>query len=302
MEDTPQLIVKIGFDILKKSKDYTQATVVRKLKSLGFQTSGAAFSNILNDHAGAIALKENAAGIQKLLALECSLEWDEKARKFIKIKEGKTAVVPEWSEEMAYQQQGFKFHHKGRLSTLEKTQFFSTAKEEMIEFGLTLDTFTSYFFSRNEEEFKKPIYDLLRRGVLIKCYLLDPRCNAANLYFDDRKKYYPKESEGVIKIRRALANFKMITQELDEQHGFPGKLEVFTYTRYPHQYALAIDPNSPDGKLQVSQYLYGELRARCPVVECTRLGNASLFLRYRDTLERLTKDATLITDFDQFLL
>lgn len=302
MEDTPQLIVKIGFGILKKSKGYTQATVVRKLRSLGFQTSAAAFSNVLNGHAGAIALKENAAGIQKLLSLECGMEWDARAKEFIKINEGKTSVVPEWSEEMSYQQPGFKFHHKGRLSTLEKTQFFSTAKEEMIEFGLTLDTFTGYFFSRNEEEFKKPIYDLLSRGVHVKCYLLDPRCNAAKLYFDDRKKYYPKEREGIVKIRRALANFKMILQELDEKHDFPGKMEVFTYSRIPHQYTLAIDPRSPDGKLQVSQYLYGELRARCPVVECTRAGNASLFLRYRDSLEKLTKEATLVTDFDQFLL
>ncbi len=301
MNEAHKNIIQTGFDILKQRKNYTQSAVVKKIKALGFQTAAATFSKILKSgDAGPTALMANAAGIQKLLVLECCLQWDEPAQTFVEINGCAPSEVQEWSEDMAYQQKGFKFHHKGRLTTSEKTRFFSTAKKEMIEFGLTLNTFTSYFFHRNEDEFKKPIHNLLKRGVNIKCYLLDPNCNEARLYFEDRKKFFIEEQEGLGKIRTALGNFKTILSEISEC-GFPGTMEVFTYRHIPHQYMLAIDPYTRDGKLQVSHYLFGELRANCPVIECTRNGNPSLFIRYQNSLEKLTQGAMKVTDFKQFL-
>ena len=301
MDKSQKSIIKKGFEILKQTKNYTQSTVVKKIKALGLQTAPATFSKILKDTEGTgqAAMHANAVGIKKLLELECCLQWDAISKDFIQIKNCSPTIVQEWSEQMAYQPAGFKFHHKGRLSILEKTQFFSTAKNEMIEFGLTLNTFTNYFFSRNEDEFKNPIHNLLKRGVNIKCYLLDPMCKEAMLYFEDRKKFVPKDREGISKIKNSLLNFNIILKEIAE-FGFSGKMEVFTYRRIPHQYALAIDPGSLDGKLQVSHYLYGELRARCPVIECSRSSNASLYIRYWDSLEKLTRGSVRVTDFEQY--
>ncbi|MEO1260632.1 MAG: hypothetical protein AAFZ15_17680 [Bacteroidota bacterium] len=297
MENTYRTIVIKGFDLLRQKKNYKQATVVRKIKSLGFSTSEASFSNIIKGRkAGGTALWENAEGMKKLVLAECSYQWSAPEHEFVEIP-GQQTNVPEWA---GPQQSGVVFYDKGRLDIRDKVRFFSAAREEMIEFGLTLNTFTGYFFSRREEEFKEPIHQLLKSGVNIKCFLLHPDSNEANLYFNDRKKFYIEEREGIGKIRTAMANFKIILQEL-EQLPYPGKMEVYTYRHIPHQYMLAVDKDAKNGKFHVSHYLYGELRARCPIIECERSNNPALFLRYAASLKKLMKDAQLVTDFDQFI-
>lgn len=297
---TPEPIIKQGFEILKTQKKYSQTIVVKKLKTLGFQTNPSSLSNFLKGKpVGDAALNTLSSGIQMLLKKECCLRWEDAQNDFEPIPDCTPEIVPDKSEK---EKNGIQFYKEGRLDIADKVRFFSTAQKEMIEFGLTLNTFTGYFFRRRPDEFKLPIYRLLERGVNIKCYLLDPNCNEARLFFEDRKNYYVEEGEGTDKIRRTLMRFKTILKEIEE-YGFEGKMEVYTYKHIPCQYTMVIDKDdSSKGKLQLSHYLYGELRSHCPVLECHRKDNTSLFMLYCSSLQKLIKGAKKVTDFDKYAI
>lgn len=299
MSNTKHTIIIEGVKLLKEDKNYKQSIIVKKLKALTYKTSEAALSKILKGKQpiGEDSLYNNAKGIQELLKMECCLEWDTKNGVYVKMPDCTPTEVPEWA---GVKTSGVTFYEEGRMALEEKVQFFSTTQKEMIEFGLTLNSFTGYFFQRKEAEFKMPIYDLLKRGVHIKCYLLDPESNEARLYFNDREKFYTEAREGIGKIKTALANFKKILEDI-ELMSFAGKMEVYTYKHIPHQYMLALDKDLPAGKLHISHYLYGELRSNCPVIACYRKDNPVLYRRYTSSLSRLMKDAILVTDFDRYV-
>ena len=297
MAASPKTIIKKGFLILKTQKQYNQLKVVNKLKALKFKSSTASLNNILNDkRAGESTLDTHSEGIQKFIKQECCLRWEESKNDFVPIP---SCIPSEIEEETEQEKNGITFH-EGRLHISDKVRFFSTAKNEMIEFGLTLNTFTSYFFRRRPDEFKLPIHNLLERGVNIKCYLLDPDSNEARMYFEDRKNYYLEEGEGIDKIRRTLTRFKNILEEIDS-YGFEGKMEVHIYKHVPHQYSMVIDQNDPhNGKLHISQYLSGELRSHCPVIECARKDNPTLFMLYCSSLQKLMSGAKRVLDFGPY--
>lgn len=289
-------IITSGTSLLKNEKNYAQATIVNKLKYLKYDVSESTFSNIINrKKTGKVAIIKTSEGIQKLVKAELGLKW--KNGVFVKPDEGSLVLqeIPSLSikEPSLILKPGFVFREEGRFTLDQKMEFLSSSKEEVIEFGLTLRTYSSNFYSRNDIEFKIPIIKLLEKGVNFKCFVLDPESNEARLYFEDRGKIIPEEKKGVEVIKRSIEKLGKVQTELNKL-GNKGRFEVFTYKHIPSNYFMAIDVNNPRGKIAVSHYIYGEFRAKCPVIEFTKEHNPSLYRRYATSLNNLIKDAKLI--------
>lgn len=282
-------IILQGFDLLKKEKLYHQACVVEKLNFLGIQISKAAFNKIVN---GKTVRKSTLLGvcngIQQLVGSELGHFWRKKG--FLKTTDKSwepTVVgrlVPE-SPSLMYKP-GFAYHPNGRLEIAEKVAFISTAKVEVIEFGVSLNTFSNYFTSRNDEEFKAPVMKLLDDGVHFKCYMLNPNCSLALAYFSDS----PTRKIDERKIQSAMEQLGQTREEFRATKR-KGAFEVFTYKHIPYNHFMAVDPATDNGKMMVSHYIFGEPKAKCPVVEIHKKQNAYLFNRYYNSLLRLVNGA-----------
>lgn len=284
-----------AYQKLKTVKGYTQVAVVKKLNALGFSTRPPAFNRILNGiRVGPTTLVIFFNGIQKLVELELGLRWSEEGE-WLRIEDGQTETV---IVETKDQNQNFQLYEEGRLNLADKVDFFSTAQKEMIEFGITLNTFSSYFESRRPTAFKQPIQQLLEKGVQIKCFLLNPDWSGTSFYFDDRTSTIKEGLNGIEKIRASLRKLKMVREEF-EAYKYKGKFEVFTYRHIPQNYFLAIDiKESKRAKMMTSNYLFGLKRADCPVIAFSRTTHPILFRRYADSLQRIIKTAKKV-DWDK---
>ncbi|KAA3632652.1 MAG: hypothetical protein DWQ02_14390 [Bacteroidetes bacterium] len=293
-EKNQRELIKNGVEMLQASCNYKQITIVKKLSILGFEISAASLSNILNDRkVGSDALWVMSKGIKKLVAKELGFDYVDRSFQAI-TKSGWTPEIVSIQEENKKNLNGgVIFHNEGRLDISEKVSFFSNAQSQIIEFGLSLNSFSNYFFTRKEADFKVPIIGLLQRGVDFKCFLLDPECNEARLYFEDRSRFVEEEYSGIEKIKTSIRRFEKMQQEFQNLK-YPGKFEVFTYKHIPHNYFLVIDGGRISGKMMVSHYIYGELRANCPVIQFTKIDQRTLYRRYWNSLEKLTKGARKI--------
>lgn len=286
-------IIQQGFELLKLEKYYDQVTIVRKLKYLGFSIAEATFSNILRGKKVRVTTLDLASrGLCKLIEAELGLFWNGKGFVQVENPDWVPLVIKESTpDELALTfKPGFVFHAEGRLAIHQKVAFFESAQREVIELGVTLNTFSSYFFSRNDREFKIPVETLLKKGVGYKCYLLDPASNEASIYFEDRRREQGEEIRKIEAIKESISRLERIKQEFDEA-GYPGKFEIFTYKHIPYNYLMAVDGATPNGKIMASHYLYGIPRAKCPVVEFSKSESHELFRLYWSSLQKLTKGA-----------
>ncbi len=289
-------IIKEGFALLRKEKYYDQLTVVRKLKYLNYVFAAATFSNILRD----IKVKDKtlslvSRGIQELIKVELDFFWQNKKY----VKQGKKGWQPNEVREATpkelsiFLNPGFVFHVEGRLTVQQKVDFFTTAQKEVIEFGVTLNTFSSYFISRKDRDFKSHVKVQLQKGINFKCYMLDPECNEASIYFEDRRREQKDEIKNIEVMRDIILRLGSIKKDIDEA-GYPGTFEVFTYKHVPYNYFFAIDGGTPNGKIMISHYIYGLQRAKCPVMEFSKNSNHDLYMKYWNSLRNLIKDAKAI--------
>lgn len=279
-----------GFELLKAQKNYHQAAVVQKLNFLETKISKAGFNNIVNGKSvSRTTLLEVCKGMQELVMAELGYAWQ--ATQFINLPTKgwiPTEVGQLTSNDPSLiAKPGFAFHQEGRLEISQKVEFFSKAQQEVVEFGVSLNTFSNYFFSRSDAEFKNPVAELLEKGVHFKCFLLNPDCAAARVYFNDSKLRQGDEK----KIREAIERLSALRNEFNALN-FKGNFDVFTYKHIPNNHFLAVDPASNMGKMMVSHYIFGEPRAKCPVIEMHKKQNPTLFRRYHDSFLRLIDGAT----------
>jgi len=288
-------IIQAGVVLLKEKQGYSQLQIVEKMEILEFMVSESALSKIVRyKEGGNKILKIAADGIQELIYQEIGVEWEgtqysERAApnwKQTLVKRPETPVLPSVNP-------GFSFYEDGRLPIAQKVDFISGAKQEVIEFGVVLNTFAGYFFSRNEKEFKHHVQELLAKGVNFKCYLLDPDCEETNMYFSDRAKHLPDELKSIGKIREAIEKLAKVQQQFTSA-GYRGAFEIFAYQHIPANYFMTVDGDSPTGKVMVSHYVYGLSRANCPVLEFSRQSNPGLYDRYWDSLKKLAENARLL--------
>jgi hypothetical protein len=288
--------IQSGYQLIHSSKGYTQSKVVRKIIQLEGKANTASFNKIINSkNVGEEVLTNIFDGLQLLIQKELCFELNKVGAWVVK-SDCETEVVI--LDEDKTEQQGFAFYPEGRLHIEDKVKFFESTTTQMVEFGTTLNTFTTYLLNLRQATFKQPIQALLKKGVNIQCYLLDPDWNGTALYFNDRDIHSENGTPGIEKIRASLRRLKIITQELEQQQ-YPGTFEVFTYEHIPSNYFLAIDADDKSkAKMMVSHYLYGESRANCPVMEFTRQAEPTLFIRYQTALNKLIKSAKKV-DFNK---
>lgn len=285
-------IIQAGVVLLKEKQGYSQLQIVEKMEVLDFIVSESAFSKIVrNKEGGNKILKIAAEGIQELIRREIGVEWQETKYSDTSASHWKQTLVkrPETTTHPSANP-GFAFYQDGRLAIAQKVDFISDAKQEVIEFGVVLNTFAGYFFSRNEKEFKHHVQELLAKGVNFKCYLLDPDCEETHLYFSDRAKHLPDELKSIGKIREAIEKLGKVQQQFISA-GYHGTFEIFAYQHIPANYFMTVDGDSPDGKVMVSHYVYGLSRANCPVLEFSKKSNPVLYDRYWDSLKMLAQNA-----------
>jgi hypothetical protein len=181
-----------------------------------------------------------------------------------------------------------RFNETGRVSLENKKDFLETARHEVIHIAISASTFASYFTQRSYYDFKKFIEDLLKQGVNFKFLFLDPASSIAQAYANDRGE--PKLPD---KIRESIETFVNLRDEF-EQAGYPGRFELFTYSHFPYYYALMIDPENEEGRVSVSNYLYGLKRADNPVIEIHKSSAPILFEKYWESVNKLLKTSSNI--------
>lgn len=185
---------------------------------------------------------------------------------------------------------GLVIHEDGRVSIGYKTEFIATAQKEVIEVGVRLKTFSEYFTSRRENEYKDYISTLLKKGVSFKAYLLDPDSNEARLYFDDRARVQESESDAIAEMKKAIEKLIRIAKEF-EQNRYPGSFEIYIYKHIPYNHFLVVDRQLEGGKMMVSHYLYATRRAECPVWEFRRSTHPKLYEMYHRSLVSFVQHA-----------
>jgi len=291
-------IIKDGFDLLNKKKKYKQSVVVAKLEKVECKTSKSTFSRILNEKyekLDAPLVHKVFNGFNKLMEIEMAQVLNENG--VWKIKEDTTTseILVEKKDSFII---GNQFHSHGRLSPAEKIKFFSAAQKELIEFGLTLNTFSIYLNNIDQNGFRKSLIELLEKGVNVKCYLLDPEWNGTKNYFNDRESIIREELPGTDKIKASINRLKMFYSDIRNKK-YCENFEVFTYRHFPNNYFLAIDMASKaNAKMMVSNYLFGQKRVKCPVMEFSRAEDPTLFLTYNESLTAITKNAKKVNLID----
>ena len=180
----------------------------------------------------------------------------------------------------------FQINEDGRLLIDDKVSFISNAKLEVIELGIRLREFTSYFGSRNPTEFKSPVLNLLKKGVVLKCYALDGDWALNNFTIPDAEKKYYQEIPDTL---NQLNDFKNEVLELN----LPGKVEIYTYQHIPMFHAQCTDGNSSEGRLTLSNYLTGIKRSQCPVIQFSKQTHPKLFETYWNSINQIIKNSAI---------
>lgn len=291
-KEQDRLLICTAFKLLERQYAYKQIEIVEKLKTLGYALAPASFNNIVKErNVGFSLLRKTAEGIKEIMRSELCMEWSSERKEFIVLENCKPTIIHTQEGELAPENPDFIFHKDGRLPIPDKVEFIKQAQNELVEFGVRLRTFTNYFISRSEQEFTFHIEKLLEKGCTVKLYSLDPQCNQALMYFQDRALAQESESKSLEEMSSVLTDLKRIAANFE---GLPGKFEVYLYRHIPYNHFLIRDGDSLEGRMMVSHYIYGIKRADCPVFEFSKKQNRSLYRRYWQSYEALIKGAKKI--------
>ena len=289
MEKSPKeerftIIVCKGLEHLYEQLEYTQSSVLNKLETVGHSVSAASLSKIkTGKDVGLPTLSLVAKGMETILRRELDMAFDDATQDFrlLRTPNWTPTVIPEEPEQNT---PGFTIHDEGRVSVKQKTDFIAHAKKEVIEVGVRLNSFSSYFVSQNESAYKTHIVALLGKGVHIKGYLLDPDCNEARIYFEDRARVQSSEKESIAEIKKVIERLKLLCAEFEAMQ-LQGKFEIYLYRHIPYSLYLVVDGATDDGKMMVSPYLYGVSRANCPVMEFVKKDRRPLYRRHWESVQ-----------------
>lgn len=185
------------------------------------------------------------------------------------------------------------FHYKiARPEIAEKANFIRNANKEIIQIGVSLRSFISYFEQRPSYEFRDIVANLIKRGIRFRNFILDPNCPLAkeySYYVDEklRKDELSKRCESSIK------KLKEIGKEFDEVK--KGAFEIFTYDNIPRFFMLCVDPEEENGKMMISFYIYGYRRADAPVLFIEKSHDPELFSKYYECAKRLISQSKVLS-------
>jgi hypothetical protein len=176
---------------------------------------------------------------------------------------------------------GFKIYEDGRPSISDKLDILLNAKFEVVNLGIAHRSFVGYFEQRPARDFKEPILDLLRKGIVFKYIFLDPDCEIAKNYSQDRG-----ELELINRIRTSLNATKALKSEFDKL-GLSGKFEIYISDNFPYMSATCIDGNEVNGRMLISPYLYGIKRAEVPHLDISKTEHEIMFETYWKSIREI---------------
>ncbi len=179
----------------------------------------------------------------------------------------------------------------GRLPITQKVEFMKGAGTEVIELGIGLKTFTSYFYGRKAADFKEHVIELLRQGVNLKCYLLDPKSEVAKIYAKERR-----EPHLIQEIENTIEKLHHLEEEFAALN-LKGVLEIYVYDSFPCFYVMCVDPLSDNARMTASPYMPGLLRADMPVMQFSKALNSQLFSKYWIAVQEITGKSKLMVWF-----
>ena len=181
-------------------------------------------------------------------------------------------------------------HEDGRLEIAEKVKFLTSAEQEIIEIGVRLNTFSQYFSTRKDSEFKNHIIAQLNRGVNMKYLMMNPDSAMVQLYFEDRAKILSDEKDAHLDMKKNLKNLKKVSEDLNSLSS-AGKMTIYTYDCLPSNHYLIVDGEHKQGKMLLSPYIYGITRANCPVFELYRQPSPTAFEKYWQSAQYIIQQA-----------
>lgn len=172
-------------------------------------------------------------------------------------------------------------YEEGRLPLAAKVALFEAAKRDIVEVGTAVRSFVGYFEQRPYSEFKKPVVEVLKRGVNFHVLVLDPDSEIAGIYAKDRN-----EPDLPLKIKQSIERLLKLRDEF-RQARLPGEFDIRLFSHFPSCYALMVDPGESEGRMHVSHYLHDLKRADTPVFEIHESDSPVLFEKYRRFLQEL---------------
>ena len=267
---------------------YTQLELVEKFAEYGFSFSKPTMSNLYRqkEKVSFRTWKTATQAFRQLLKEECGMSYNEEKGDFVKTEKATPTVDLLLNQNSIIQSPPpVVFHARGRLQISEKAAFISTAKKEVIEIGVGLRTFTSYFFNHAHYEYQAYVEMLLKKGVNIKCLLIEPKATTSEVYLKDRSEEVLLEriSENILKLNELKEYF--------ESQDYKGKFEIHTYAHIPYSHFCVIDGHTSNGKMIISPYIFGIKRADSPVFELSKKKHHYLFERYWQSIQLILKNS-----------
>lgn len=178
----------------------------------------------------------------------------------------------------------FNIIEDGRMPLREKMDFLACAKNELIELGIGLSSFSDNYYRQRPTEVKDKIIKMLQKGVNIKCVILDPNSDNAKIYVNDNKE--PKYLERMKTSKELLVEMK---KEL-QKSGY-NDFHIMIYDALPRFHASCIDMELPTGMMSISHYLPKIPRSRNPVIQFSKYSNPQLFDRYKSIIEGILENS-----------
>lgn len=299
-------IVIKGIRLLKENEQLplTQKQIQKELSALGYKVSAPTISNFINyeDSAkerpqiGKQMQKMMATGIQQLIALKLSRVYNEEEKQYL-FKEGVTLdpkiikSIPSIPQPKAMLPKGIYYHIGGRRDEEDKIELMKHTQpgDVIIEMGLRLNSFSTYFLLKRDDKFKNHIEQLLQSGVHLHCLLLKHDGQFAEAYFKDRAKVLPKELAAFEQMPRILEDLKSVRKEFNKK-GYKGKIKLFQYDNCPQYHALVAKD-----KMYITHYIYGIERRNGPVLEIHQPEQPALFEKYLTSINYIIKNAEPIS-------
>lgn len=293
-------IIKQGTSLLKEhpKTTYSQKKIVEKLKWIGeeYTISSPFLNKVIKQEEGSKKyLVKAAQGIQELIRRELSHGYDFEKTQYVPLNSGTaTTTVNPPTGTITSDKSVVNIYSNGRLSILKKVNFFMDAQEEVIFMGVRLKRFAGYLIGRQDNEFKVPLMKLLKQGVMIRCYLLDPDWEHTTTYFEDRSVGIPIEKKSPNEIADVIEEIRYGLKDIEKEE-WGKNFELYTYAHFPQGYYLAVDGSTDNGKLHFAPYLFGMLRKDVPVVEVKKVNETILFEKLWSSLNKIRSDAKLIS-------
>lgn len=177
-------------------------------------------------------------------------------------------------------------HARGRLSIDEKVQFMSLAQTEILEIGIGLTSFARYFTGQKPDEFQRPIRELIKNGVAVRCYALDLSYVPGRVYLAEQgDEDYERDME---RARQALLE----EGKNCRRSGYAGSVEYLTYRQIPEFHCLGVDVDDQvNGRILLSPYLPGLSRAACPVYQVSRTSDRELYEKYLTAINAIRESS-----------